>query len=310
MGMSEMYGQRDDKESVATLERALELGINFIDTGDFYGVGHNEELIARATAGKRDQAFISVKFGAMRTPGQGDRLGWGPVNNHPDYIRNAVVYSLQRLKTDYIDLYYPARVDPNVPIEETMGALAGLVQEGVIRYTGLSEVSADTVRRAHRVHPVTAVQMEYSLWSREAESQLLPPLRELGISFVGYSPLSRGFLTGEINRPEDLRDFRALLPRFQGENFYRNLELVDKIKEMAADKGVTPAQLAIAWVLAQGDDVIALAGTKKVKYLEQNLKALEVKLSATDLLEIDRIVPADAVVGMRYPEFAMAQLNG
>lgn len=231
MGMSEIYGQRDDKESLRTLERALELGVNFIDTGDFYGAGHNEELIGKAIAGKRDKAFLSLKFGAMRTPGQHGMLGWGRLNTSPEYIRNAVVYSLQRLKTDYIDLYYPTRIDPAVPVEETVGALAELVKEGVIRHIGLSEVSADTVRKANQVHQITAVQSEYSLWSREAETELFPTLKELGIAYVGYAPLSRGFLSGEIKSPDDFHDFRSYLPRFQGGNFYKILSSLRRLKK-------------------------------------------------------------------------------
>ena len=310
MGMSEFYGQRDDKQSLATLDRAIELGINFIDTGDFYGVGHNEELISKALVGKRDKVVLSLKFGAMRAPGQHGMIGWGPVNARPEFIRSSVVYSLQRLKTDYIDLYYPARVDPTVPIEETVGALGDLVTEGIIRYVGLSEASAQTVRKAHATYSITAVQSEYSLWSRDPETDLLPTLRELGIGYVGYAPLSRGFLTGDIKSPDDLHDFRAYLPRFQGDNFYQNLELVEKVRQMAADKGITAAQLAIAWVLAQGDDIIAIAGTKKVNYLEDNFGALDVDLSAGELAEINRIIPADAATGTRYDAYSMQALNG
>lgn len=310
MGMSEFYGQRDDQQSLATLHRALELGINFLDTGDFYGVGHNEELISHVLKGQRDKVTLSLKFGAMRAPGQHGQIGWGPVNTRPEFIRSSVVYSLQRLKTDYIDLYYPARVDQNVPIEETVGALGDLVKEGVIRYVGLSEASPETVRKAHATHPITAVQSEYSLWSRDPEAELLPTLRELGIGYVGYAPLSRGFLTGDIKNPEDLHDFRAYLPRFQGDNFYQNLALVEKVKAMATDKGITPAQLAIAWVLAQGNDIVSIAGTKKVKYLEDNFKALQVELSAAELAEIDQMMPAGAVAGNRYDDYSMTALNG
>jgi aryl-alcohol dehydrogenase-like predicted oxidoreductase len=310
MSMSGTYGPADDKESIATIERALEAGVNFLDTADFYGVGHNEELIARAIRGKREQAFLSVKFGAQRAPGKkGGQPGFGPVNAHPDFLRNAILYSLQRLKTDYIDLYTPARVDPKVPIEETIGAMADLVKEGVIRYIGLSEAAAETIRRAARVHPIAALQIEYSLWSREIEPVVLPTLRELGIGLVAYAPLSRGLLSGEIKSPEDLKDNRAHMPRFQGANFYKNLELVAKVKEMAAEKGCTASQLAIAWVLAQGEDVITIPGTKRVRYLKENLGAAEVVLTAEELRAIEAILPAGAAAGDRYPAMLMGQLN-
>ncbi|HXB33005.1 MAG TPA: aldo/keto reductase [Puia sp.] len=309
MGMSGAYGQSDDKESIATIERALELGHNFLDTADYYGVGHNEELIAQAIKGKRDKAFLSVKTGQLLAPSPNGRMAPGPVNTHPDYLRNAVLYSLRRLKTDYIDLYTPARVDPNVPIEETVGALADLVEKGVIRYVGLSETSAATIRKAAAVHPITALQIEYSLWSRDIEAEVLPTIRELGIGLVAYAPLSRGFLSGEFKAPEDIKDSRANMPRYQGENFYKNLELVEKIKTLAAEKGCTPSQLAIAWVMAQGEDIITIPGTKHIKYLEENIAAENVQLSREDLQSIEAIVPAGIVAGTRYPERFLNALN-
>lgn len=309
MGMSGAYGQSDDKESIATIERALELGHNFLDTADYYRVGHNEELISRAIKGKRDKAFISVKTGMFAAPGPNKSMAIGPVNTHPDYIRHAVLYSLQRLKTDYIDLYTPARVDPNVPIEDTIGALSGLVEKGIVRYIGLSEASAASIRKAAAVHPITALQIEYSLWSRDIEAEVLPVIRELGIGLVAYSPLSRGFLSGEFKTPEDIRDNRVHMPRFNGENFYRNLELVEKIKTLAAEKGCTPAQLAIAWVLAQGEDIITIPGTKRIKYLEENIASGNVQLTREDLQTIEAIMPAGIVSGTRYPEMFMHHLN-
>jgi aryl-alcohol dehydrogenase-like predicted oxidoreductase len=309
MGMSGIYGQGDDAASIATIERALELGHNFLDTADFYRTGHNEELISRAIKGKRDKAFLSVKTGLFLAPGPNRSFTVGPVNGHPDYIRNAVLYSLQRLKTDYIDLYTPARVDPNVPIEDTVGALADLVQKGIVRYIGLSEAAANTIRKAAAVHPITALQIEYSLWSREIEAEVLPTIRELGIGLVAYSPLSRGFLSGEIRTPEDLKDNRVHMPRFQGEHFYRNLELVEKIKTLAAEKGCTPSQLAIAWVLAQGEDIIAIPGTKRIQYLEENIASANVQLTPEDLQLIEAIMPPGIVSGTRYPELFMKHLN-
>lgn len=304
MGMSGAYGESDDKLSVATIERALELGHNFLDTADFYGMGHNEELIAKAIKGKRDKAFISLKTGQLRSPG-----GFGPVNAHPDYLRNAVLFSLQRLKTDYIDLYTPARVDPEVPVEETVGALADLVQKGVIRYIGLSEAAAGTIRRAMTVHPITAVQLEYSLWTREIEAEVLPLLRESGIGLVAYSPLSRGFLSGTLKTPEEVTDNRVHMPRFREEHFYRNLELVEKVKALAAEKDCSPAQLAIAWVLAQGDNIIAIPGTKRIPYLEENIASEKVILSPEDLHRITADIPPGAVSGTRYPEMFLKHLN-
>jgi aryl-alcohol dehydrogenase-like predicted oxidoreductase len=304
MGMSGAYGKSDEKESIATIERALELGHNFLDTADYYLAGHNELLIAQAIKGKRDKAFLSVKTGQMVS-----LAGPGPVNGHPDYIRNAVMHSLQRLKTDYIDLYTPARVDPKVPIEETVGALAELVSKGMVRYIGLSEASAESIRKAVAVYPITALQIEYSLWTRDIEAEVLPTIREMGVGLVAYAPLSRGFLTGEFKRPEDIKDSRAHMPRYQGENFYKNLELVEKIVTMADEKGCTPSQLAIAWVLAQGEDIITIPGTKRVKYLEENFGAENVQLTKRDLQSIEAIMPAGIVSGTRYPEKFMRSLN-
>jgi aryl-alcohol dehydrogenase-like predicted oxidoreductase len=309
MGMSGAYGQSDEKESIATIERALELGHNFLDTADYYLAGHNEELIARAIKGKRDKAFLSVKTGQLVTAGPNKSMGPGSVCGRPDYIRNAVFYSLQRLKTDYIDLYTPARVDPDVPIEETVGALGDLVQKGVIRYVGLSEASATSIRKAASVHPVTALQIEYSLWSREIETEVLPAIRELGIGLVAYAPLSRGFLSGEFKTPEDIKDSRMHMPRYQGENFYKNLELVEKIKMLASEKGCSPSQLAIAWVLAQGDDIITIPGTKRIKNLEENIASENVLLNKEDVASIEAIMPAGIVSGTRYPERFLGALG-
>ena len=304
MGMSGIYGQSNEKESIATIERALELGHNFLDTADFYLAGHNELVIGQAINGKRDKAFLSVKTGMLASP-----MGIGPVSGHPDYIRHAVMHSLQRLKTDYIDLYTLARIDPDIPIEETVGALSELVAKGIVRYIGLSEASAATIIKAAAVHPITALQIEYSLWTRDIEAEVLPTIRELGIGLVAYAPLSRGFLSGEFKKPEDIKDNRANMPRYQGENFYKNLELVEKIRSLAADKGCTPSQLAIAWVLAQGEDIITIPGTKRIKYLEENIASENVLLSKEDLEKIEAVMPAGIVSGNRYPDRFMNGLN-
>lgn len=305
MGMSGAYGQCSEVDAISTIERALELEHNFLDTADYYLAGHNEALIGRAIEGKRERAFLSVKTGMMVSP----ITGYGPVNGHPDYLRNAVMHSLQRLKTDYIDLYTLARVDPNIPIEESVGALSELVAKGVVRYIGLSEASAATIRKAANVHPIAALQMEYSLWTRDVEAQILPVIRELGIGLVAYSPLSRGFLSGAFKKPEDITDNRKYMPRFQGDNFYKNLALVERVKALAEEKGCTPSQLAIAWVLAQGDDIVAIPGTKRIKYLEENIASENVQLTKEELESIEAIMPAGIVSGTRYPEVFMSALN-
>lgn len=309
MGMSGAYGESDDRQSIATIERALELGNNFLDTADYYLAGHNEGLVGQAIQGKRDKAFLSVKTGQLIAPGPNGAAGPGPVTGRPEYIRNAVIYSLRRLKTDYIDLYTLARIDPDVPIEETIGALADLVQKGLIRHIGLSEASVGSIRKAAAVHPITALQIEYSLWSRDIEEKVLPTIRELGIGLVAYAPLSRGFLTGAYKTPEDISDSRAFMPRFQGENFYKNLEMVKKIKSIADEKGCTPSQLAIAWILAQGDDIITIPGTRQIKNLELNIASEKVKLTLQELEAIEAFMPAGSVSGTRYPEKFMSTLN-
>jgi aryl-alcohol dehydrogenase-like predicted oxidoreductase len=309
MGMSGAYGTSDDATSITIIERALDFGHNFLDTADYYLAGHNEELIGQAIKGKREKAFLSVKTGQLYAPGANGAMGPGPVTGHPNYIRNAIYYSLRRLKTDYIDLYTPARIDPNVPIEDTIGALSDLVEKGLIRYIGLSEASSASIRKAAAVHPIAALQIEYSLWSREIEAEVLPTIRELGIGLVAYAPLSRGFLSGEFKTPEDIKDSRVNMPRYQGENFYKNLELVEMIKKMAIEKGITPSQLAIAWVLAQGDDIITIPGTKRIKYLEDNIASENINVTRADLQRIEEMMPAGSVSGTRYPERFLNALN-
>jgi aryl-alcohol dehydrogenase-like predicted oxidoreductase len=307
MGMSDFYGSRDEAESVATINLALDRGVTFLDTADMYGVGANEELVGRVVRTRREWVVVATKFGIVRGP-SGDARG---VNGRPDYVREACDASLRRTGLDVIDLYYQHRVDPDVPIEETVGAMAELVTAGKVKYLGLSEAAPDTIRRAHAVHPISALQTEYSLWSRDPEDTILPTVRELGIGFVPYSPLGRGFLTGEIRTPDDLAadDTRRNHPRFQGDAFQKNLDLVRAIGTMAADKGCTRAQLALAWVRAQGADVVPIPGTKRRRYLEDNLAALDVDLSAADLARIDEVLPPGAASGTRYPATTMASVN-
>ena len=308
MGMSDFYGPRDDEQSMDTLNRALELGVTFWDTSDAYGPHRNEELIGRAIRGRRERITVATKFGIVRYP---DEPSIREISGRPEYVRSACEASLKRLGTDVIDLYYQHRVDPNTPIEDTVGAMSELVKAGKVRYLGLSEAAPETIRRAHKVHPIAALQNEYSLWSRDPEDNILALLRELGIGLVAYSPLGRGFLTGQIKKFDDLApdDFRRFSPRFQAENFDKNLELVARIQEIAKQKGCTPGQLALAWVLAQGKDIVPIPGTKRRKYLEENVGALDIKLTAEDLKRIDEVAPKGAASGGRYPAALMGSLN-
>ncbi|MGD0266367.1 MAG: aldo/keto reductase [Candidatus Methylomirabilota bacterium] len=306
MGMSEFYGPADEREAIATIHRALELGVDFLDTADVYGMSKNEELVGRAIQGRRHQVVLATKFGNTRLP----EGGFGPVNGRPEYVRQACEASLRRLGVDVIDLYYQHRVDRKVPIEDTVGAMADLVRQGKVRYLGLSEAAPATIRRAHAVHPITALQTEYSLWSRDAEDEILPTVRALGIGFVAYSPLGRGFLTGRFRRFEDLPegDWRRRSPRFIGENFQKNLALADQIKAMATEKSASPAQLALAWLTAQGENIVPIPGTKRRSYLEENVAALGIRLTAEELRRLHAIAPRGVAAGDRYPDMSTVNL--
>jgi aryl-alcohol dehydrogenase-like predicted oxidoreductase len=307
MGMSEFYGTGDDSESIATIHHALDRGVTFLDTADMYGPFKNEELVGKAIADRRDAVFLATKFGNVRGA-NGEFLG---VKGDPAYVRSACEASLKRLNVETIDLYYQHRVDPGVPIEDTVGEMARLKEEGKIRFLGLSEAAPQTIRRAHAAHPITAVQTELSLWSRDAEGEVLPTVRELGIGYVAYSPLGRGFLTGQITKPDDFPDddYRRFHPRFTGENFDRNIALVDEVGQLAKDKGVTTAQLALAWVIAQGEDIVPIPGTKRIRYLDENIGALDVRLSDDELARLDAILPPGAAAGDRYHAQGMASVN-